>query len=74
MIALWKQSTIALSTPDESGHEKLIHKGYYKFADPRLESLTATQKIMLRMGPENERLVKNKLKAIRQLLTHLNKA
>ncbi len=40
----------------------------YEFADPALESLTAGQKILLRVGPVNERRLKAKLTAIRQEL------
>lgn len=40
----------------------------YEFADPALESLTAGQKILLRVGPVNERRLKAKLAAIRQEL------
>ncbi len=38
----------------------------YEFADPRLEALTAGQKIMLRVGPVNERRLKVRLAAFRQ--------
>jgi hypothetical protein len=37
----------------------------YRFADPELESLFAGQKIMLRVGPENERRLKAKLREFR---------
>jgi hypothetical protein len=37
----------------------------YQFADPELESLAAGQKILLRMGPVNERRLKAKLLEIR---------
>jgi len=37
----------------------------YEFADPQLESLSAGQKILLRMGPVNQRRLKGKLEAIR---------
>jgi hypothetical protein len=40
----------------------------YQFDDPALESLAAGQKILLRMGPENERRMKSKLLEIRRLL------
>jgi hypothetical protein len=40
----------------------------YQFDDPALESLTAGQKMLLRMGPENERRLKAKLVEIRRLL------
>jgi len=41
----------------------------YEYADPVLESRSAGQKIMLRMGAENQRRLKAKLKEIRALLT-----
>lgn len=37
----------------------------WEFADPRLESLPAGQKIMVRMGPDNERRAKQALTALR---------
>ncbi len=40
----------------------------YQFDDPALESLTAGQKMLLRMGPENERRLKAKLVEFRRLL------
>jgi hypothetical protein len=41
----------------------------YRFADPRLESLSAGQKLMIRMGPDNAARVKAKLREIRRELT-----
>jgi hypothetical protein len=40
----------------------------YKFADSRLESLTAPQKQLLRTGPENMRRIKAKLREIKETL------
>jgi len=40
----------------------------YEFADPALESLSAGQKILLRVGPVNQRRLKAKLAGIRQEL------
>jgi hypothetical protein len=37
----------------------------YEFADPALESLSSGQKILLRVGPVNERRLKDKLAQIR---------
>jgi len=37
----------------------------YQFADPKLEDLSAGQKLMLRMGPANAAIVKNKLRELR---------
>lgn len=41
----------------------------YEFEDPALQSLSAGQKILLRMGPVNERRMKSKLVEIRRLVT-----
>lgn len=40
-------------------------KVFYEFADPRLESLSAGQKVLLRMGHEQAQAVKAKLRDIR---------
>jgi hypothetical protein len=40
----------------------------YRYADPRLENLSEAQRHLLRMGPRNVRIVKNKLREIRQAL------
>jgi hypothetical protein len=37
---------------------------YYKFADPNLEALSAGQKLLIRMGPENAGAIKSKLREI----------
>ncbi len=42
---------------------------FYQFADPELETLSAGQKIMIRMGAENAARIKAKLKEIRRELT-----
>jgi hypothetical protein len=43
-------------------------RALYQFADPGLEALSAGQKILIRMGPENARVIKAKLREIRQAL------
>ncbi len=43
-------------------------KVLYRYADPRLESASAGQKILMRLGPAGEADVKAKLRAIRQAL------
>jgi hypothetical protein len=40
----------------------------YRFANPRLESLSASQKHLLRMGPRNVRIVQDKLREIARAL------
>jgi len=43
----------------------------YLYADPKLESLSAGQKTLIRMGPANEALIKDRLRALRAILaTH----
>ncbi len=44
-------------------------KVLYQFADTGLETRSAGQKIMMRMGPANEARVKDKLRAIRREIT-----
>lgn len=41
----------------------------YEFADPSLEALPAGQKMMLRVGPANQRRLKAKLSEVRAMLT-----
>jgi Protein of unknown function (DUF3014) len=54
-----------VSTPVPDGPIEVIPRGgTYAFADSRLESLAPAQKQLLRMGPENARAVKAKLREI----------
>ena len=58
-----------LATPNVSGNVAVTQpKVLWQFADPALEALPVAQKIMLRMGPDNERRVKAKLTVIRALV------
>jgi len=41
----------------------------YEYADPELESLNDLQKLLLRMGPDNVRLVQSKLRELQNELT-----
>lgn len=55
-----------LATPDPKGPIPLVkHVTRYRYADPQLESLSAGQKILLRMGSENARRVKAVLQKLR---------
>jgi hypothetical protein len=55
-----------LAAPEPQGPIELVQpKVFYQFADPRLEDLSAGQKLMIRMGPANERLLKTKLRDLR---------
>jgi hypothetical protein len=55
-----------LAAPDVAEPIRLVHPSVmYRFADPRLESLSAGQKALLRVGRENAAEVKAKLRALR---------
>ena len=55
-----------LETPDVSGDIALVRPNVmYQYADPMLENLSAGQKMLVRMGPMNEAIVKAKLKEMR---------
>jgi len=58
------------AAPDVKAPVMLVQpKVFYEFADPGLEALSAGQKIMIRMGPENAAKMKAKLKEYRRELT-----
>ena len=55
-----------LASPDLEGPIALAQPNVlYQFADPKLESLSAGQKVLIRMGTENARVVKEKLRELR---------
>jgi hypothetical protein len=61
-----------LAAPAPEGAIKLVQpKVFYKFADPKLEALSAGQKIMIRMGNENAARVKTKLRELRSELVNV---
>lgn len=51
---------------DRGDIELLGREGVYIFADSRLESLPPVHKLLIRMGPEHTRVLREKLDAIRQ--------
>jgi hypothetical protein len=58
-----------LAAPEVRDPVRLVQpKVFYEFADPDLETRSAGQKILLRMGPENAARVKAKLREIREAL------
>jgi hypothetical protein len=58
-----------LAAPEIGAPVKLLRpKVIYEFADPALETASAGQKIMIRMGADNALRVKAKLREIRQAL------
>lgn len=61
-----------LAAPTPSGPIRLVQpKVLYRFADPALESLSAGQKIMIRIGPDNARRLRAVLRRLRDELTTL---
>lgn len=58
-----------LATPQVAGPIELEQPSvYYRFKDPALEARPAGQKLLLRMGPGNAAIVKDKLGALRALI------
>jgi Protein of unknown function (DUF3014) len=58
-----------LATPDVRGPIRLTQPGvFYRYADKNLEELSAGQKLLIRMGPDNAAIVKEKLREIQSEL------
>ncbi|HTY51196.1 MAG TPA: DUF3014 domain-containing protein [Steroidobacteraceae bacterium] len=58
-----------LATPDVQGPVELVQPNVmYLYADPALESLSPGQKTLIRMGPDNEAVIKKKLTELRAAL------
>jgi len=58
-----------LVTPEVTGTIPLVRPHVlYEYADPRLEDLSGGQKVLLRMGPDHARVVKEKMRALRSQL------
>jgi hypothetical protein len=56
-----------LAAPEVAGPIRLEHPGVlYTFADPDLERRSPGQKMLIRMGPENAAVLKEKLREIRR--------
>jgi Protein of unknown function (DUF3014) len=59
-----------LATPDPAGPIQLERPNVmYTFADPALEARPAGQKLLIRMGPQNARIIKAKLRELRAVIT-----
>ena len=57
---------VILATPEIDEPIELERKSVlYVYADPALEDLSPVQKLLLRMGPENIRRIKQKAQTIR---------
>jgi hypothetical protein len=62
-----------LATPEVTDPVQLVQPSvFYKYADPRLESLSSGQKILLRIGNDNAAKIKAKLRELREALTKRN--
>ena len=60
-----------LRAPDVQGPIELTQpKVFYEYADPKLESLSAGQKLLLRMGANNEAIMKAKLREFRKAIVN----
>ena len=60
-----------LQAPDVQGPIQVTQpKVFYEFADPKLESLSAGQKLLVRMGPANEAIMKSKLREFRRMIVN----
>ncbi len=60
---------VLLATPQPGGPVALVRPNVlYVFADPRLESLPAGQKLLIRMGPDNAAVIDKKLRELRSIL------
>lgn len=58
-----------LATPDLSGSIRLEQPSvWYVYRDPEIEALSAGQRLLIRMGPDNSEMVKRKLREIRAAL------
>ena len=58
-----------LATPEPKGPIELVRPNVmYVYADPALESRSAGQKLLLRMGPENTKAIKAKLIELRAVI------
>ena len=56
----------ALAAPDVRGPVALVRPNVmYQYSDPKIESLSAGQRLMVRLGPDNEAAVKAKLRELR---------
>ncbi len=59
-----------LATPEIDGPVELVRPHVlYEYANPELEQLSSGQKALIRIGPENAAVVKEKLREFRALIT-----
>jgi hypothetical protein len=59
-----------LAAPEVHDPVRLVQPSvFYKYADARLENLSAGQRLMIRIGSENAARIKAKLRGLRDALT-----
>jgi hypothetical protein len=64
-----------LEAPDIDGPVRLVRpKVLYQFADPQLEALSAGQKVLIRVGPDNAARLKTKLRELRTALSQVSRS
>ncbi|MDD5272499.1 MAG: DUF3014 domain-containing protein [Methylovulum sp.] len=69
-----KAATEILAAPIIEGPIPVIkHLLHYQFADPQLEAMNPVHKQMLRMGPENTRIIQNKARGLLDKLLSADK-
>lgn len=67
-----KAAAVILAAPVVDGQIALVrHSEHYRFADQQLEASNPVQKQMLRMGPENTRIIQSKLRSLVEALVNL---
>jgi hypothetical protein len=63
-----------LKTPENAEPIQLIQPNIvYLYANPDIESLSGSQKLLIRMGPANSQFIKTKLREFRNFVTHLDR-
>lgn len=69
--SVWQAAVTRLvNAPLVPADAKLVAKGaLYAYEDPALEGLSAAEKHLLRMGPKNQKVIQDKLKAINEAIT-----
>ena len=64
-----------LEAPDIDKPVRLVRpKVLYQFADPQLEALSAGQKVLIRVGPDNAARLKAKLRELRTALSQVSRS
>ncbi len=62
---------LLLAAPDLEGEIELVQPAvFYKYADPELESLADVQKLLIRVGPGNRTVIKERARRLRDALAN----